>query len=93
MLLASPVFIPYITSTKCKNQGQILILKLIIVGLISNISCKFDHFSSLLTMIANLAINMICAECLINPPSHDAGRHWLLGPQFKSGKEHKSTDA
>ena len=46
MLLASLVFIPYITFPKCKNQGKMHVLKIIVVGLISSIICEFENFSS-----------------------------------------------
>lgn len=79
MLFASPVFIPSITFTNGKNQGKMLILNIIVVGLISSTICKFDHFSSLLTTISNLVVDVIYTDCLIQAPSCDAGRHCLLG--------------
>ena len=79
MLFANPVFIPYFTFTKGKNQGKMLVLNIIVVGLISSTICKLDHFSSLLTIISNLVVNVIHADCLIHVPSRDAGRHCLLG--------------
>lgn len=59
-----------------------LTLKIIVVGLISGVVCELGHFFSLLTVISNLVINVIYAECLTNPPARDAGRHCLWEPLF-----------
>lgn len=69
MLLTSLVFIPCITFPECKNQGKMHVLKIIVVGLISSIICEFENFSSLLTIIFNLVVNMIYACRMSNKPS------------------------
>ena len=43
MLLASLVFIPYITSPKCKNQGKMHVLKIIVVGVQTWVSFSAPH--------------------------------------------------
>lgn len=78
MLLASLVFIPYITSPKCKNQGKMHVLKIIVVGVISCIICEFKNFSSLLTILSNLVIHQIYACRISNKPSRSQCRKPLL---------------
>lgn len=86
MLLASPVFILYITFAKCKNQGKMHILKTIVAGLISSIKREFCNYPSLLTMISNLLINMIDACRMSNALSMLLCRKALLGVAVTSGR-------
>lgn len=93
MLLTSLVFIACITFTKCKNQGMIHILKIIMVGLISSIICEFYNYFSLLTIISNFVINLIYVCRMSSTPSILWCRKALLGVAIKSGRKHKSTQA
>ena len=78
MLLASLVFIPCITSPKCKNQGKMHVIKIIVVGLISCIICEFENISFLLTIISNLVIHLIYACRMSNKPFSSQCRKPLL---------------
>lgn len=62
-------------SPNAKNQGKMHVLKIIAVELISSIICGFENFSSLLTIISNLAINMIDA-CRMSSNKPSSLRCW-----------------